>query len=157
MTYTHAAAAIAAAALAAAGTWQVQAWRYGEQISKIVSGYADARLRAEADAREDENRITTRYIKAQNAAIQRTRTLKDDADAARTELSGLRDDNAAALRLSKNSPAACAQYATAVSGIFDQCAGEATDLAQKAGGHANDARTLNDGWPTSGAAGAQND
>lgn len=29
MIYTHAAAAIVAAALAAAGTWQVQNWRYG--------------------------------------------------------------------------------------------------------------------------------
>ncbi len=154
MIYTHAAAALVAAAVAATGAWQVQAWRYDAQISKIVESYADARLQAEVDARAVENQITTRYQEAQNAATQRTYVLQENAATARVELSGLRDDNAAALRLSKNSPAACTQYAAAVSGIFDQCAAAATDLAQKAGGHSSDIRTLSETWPTAGPAGA---
>ena len=40
MVYTHLAAAIVGAAIAAAGAWQVQGWRYGEQIASINTEHA---------------------------------------------------------------------------------------------------------------------
>ena len=52
--YSHAAAAIGGAALAALATWNVQAWRYGEQIADIHTQHAAAALKRSEVARADE-------------------------------------------------------------------------------------------------------
>lgn len=148
MIYTHAAAAIIAAALAAAGAWQVQAWRYGEQIATIRADAAESTARAEKAAqlvRETRQQDVNNAVKN---ATRRAQVARADADNARAELDRLRDDlRASAVPASGDACTAADQRATTVSDVLAQCAAAYTSLARTADGHANDVRTLSDAWP----------
>lgn len=71
------------------------------------------------------------------------------AAAAQSELDGLRDDLAAGrLDLPSRSHQACLDRAATLDTVFGQCARDLEALARKAQGHANDAMTLDEAWPT---------
>ncbi len=148
MIYTHAAAAIIAAALAATGAWQVQNWRYGEQIASIRADAAESTARAEKAAqlvRETRQQDVTNAVKN---ATRRAQVARADADNARAELDRLRDDlRASAVPASGDACTAADQRAATLAELFGQCAGAYTSLARTADGHANDVRTLTDAWP----------
>lgn len=155
MISTHAAAALLAAAIAATGTWHVQGWRLGEQaqasktaLESLQREHAEALTRATASALD----ATLVWQKAKDDALdraqQRAKTQAAHAAAARRDADSLRNTLASAsLRLPSATPTACAEYATASSGLLDQCAAAYQELAAVADGHAGDVRTLTEAWP----------
>lgn len=148
MIYTHAAAAIAGAVLAGILSWNVQSWRYGEQIESIKKVQAEATLQASREARATESRRSLNVMEAQNAAAKRSQVARADADRARSELDRLRDTlNATSRGLPGEPASACVERTATVSQLLSACAAEAQELARAADGHANDARTLIEAWP----------
>ena len=147
--YTHAAAALVAGALAFGAGWQVQAWRYGEQIATIKQQQTDAALSSARNALK----LTEHYRENADAAIRKAEARaaqnKRDADRLRGELDGLRGDLAEVPdRIRHASREAVDQYATAATAVFEHCARRYSELAAAAAGHASDVQTLMDAWPT---------
>lgn len=147
---THIAAALVAGALAFGAGWQVQAWRYGEQIATIKQQHTDAALSSARNALK----LTEHYRENADAAVRKAEARaaqnKRDADRLRDELAGLRGDLAEVPdRIRSASREAVDQYAAAATVVFDHCARRYSDLAQAAAGHASDVQTLMDAWPAS--------
>ena len=146
--YTHAAAALVAGVLAFAGAWQVQGWRLGGQLAQLKAAQADALATATREARAAESKRFLTVKEAQDAATQRARSARLDADAARSELDRLRDaTRATAGGVPGDSPGACTQRADAAGELLAVCAASYQELARAADAHANDARTLSEAWP----------
>lgn len=148
MVYTHLAAAIVGAAIAAVGAWQVQGWRYGEQIANINTEHA---RQSEAAAKRA-LRMTEHYRENADAAVrkaeERLAQNKRDADRLRGELDGLRGDLASVPeRITSATREAVDQYAAAATVVFDQCSRRYSEVAQAASGHAADVKTLMEAWP----------
>jgi len=146
--YTHAAAALVAGALAFGAAWQVQSWRYGEQITTIKQQHTDAALSSARNALK----LTEHYRENADAAIRKAEARaaqnKRDADSLRAELDGLRGDLADVPdRIRNASREAVDQYATAATVVFGECAARYSELAISATGHASDVQTLMDAWP----------
>lgn len=71
------------------------------------------------------------------------------AAGSRSELDGLRYELAVArVALSTSTREACIARADALTAVFDHCAKTVEGLAGKADGHAADALTLDEAWPT---------
>ncbi|MFN9473763.1 hypothetical protein [Acidovorax sp.] len=153
---THTAAAVLGAALAATAAWQLQDWRLGGQIAALHATQATERARAQQATWAAERATAIRYQGALNEARTREAALQRDADRARAESDGLREQAAdAARRIASAAPAAVAEYATAVGELFADCSRSYQSLARKADGHAADARALSEAWPvTAGDPGA---
>lgn len=148
MVYTHLAAAIVGAAIAAVGAWQVQSWRYGEQIASTNAEHA---RQSEASAKRA-LRMTEHYRENADAALrkaeERLAQNKRDADRLRGELDGLRGDLASVPeRITSATREAVDQYATTATVVFDQCSRRYSEVAQAATGHASDVKTLMEAWP----------
>ena len=146
---THIAAAAVAGVLAFGAAWQVQAWRYGEQITTIKQQHTDAALSSARNALK----LTEHYRENADAAVRKAEARaaqnKRDADALRAELDGLRGDIANVPdRIRSASREAVDQYATAATVVFGECAARYSELAVSATGHASDVKTLMDAWPT---------
>jgi hypothetical protein len=146
--YTHAAAALVAGALAFGAGWQVQAWRYGEQIATIKQQHTDAALSSARNALK----LTEHYRENADAAVKKAEARaaqnKRDADRLRDELAGLRGDLAEVPdRIRNASREAVDQYAAAATVVFGECAARYSELAISATGHASDVQTLMDAWP----------
>ena len=145
---THIAAALVAGALAFGAGWQVQAWRYGEQIAAIKQQHTDASLSSARNALK----LTEHYRENADAAIRKAEARaaqnKRDADSLRAELDGLRGDLADVPdRIRNASREAVDQYAAAATVVFGECAARYSELAISATGHASDVQTLMDAWP----------
>ena len=146
--YTYAATAIVAGALAFGAGWQTQEWRYGKQIADIQAQHATALARANQKALDDTIKMQRTKDEAIKAAEQRAKTQAANAAVLRTERDGLRAQLAAtAVQLPSASCTSVRDYATTLTGLFDQCAGAYQDMAGQAQGHAADARTLSEAWP----------
>ena len=146
--YTYAATAIVAGALAFGAGWQTQEWRYGKQIAGIQAQHATALASANQKALDDTIRMQRTKDEAIKAAEQRAKTQAANAAAARTERDGLRAQLAAtAVQLPSASCASVRDYATTLTGLFDQCAGAYQDMAGKAQGHAATVRLMIESWP----------
>ena len=156
--YSHAAAAIGGAAIAALATWHIQAWRYEGQIASLhaqrAKDSADARqqaLEAAELSRRAQKAINDKYQGVLNEARQRETVLRSNADAARRNADSLRAQlSEAARRIADTPPAAVAEYAATVGGLFADCSQEYQGMATKASGHAADVRTHREAWPVMG-------
>lgn len=138
-----------AAALAMAGWQFVRA----ERIQSEFHAYrADAEAAGAAAARQalaDFIAMQERKDAAIKNAEARARTHAAAAAGARAERDSLRDELAAARAgLPTASCASVREHAAALNTVFDQCAGALEDLAGKAQGHAADALTLREAWPS---------
>ena len=145
---THIAAALVAGALAFGAAWQVQAWRYGEQIATVKQQHTDASLSSARNALK----LTEHYRGNADAALRKAEARaaqnKRDADSLRDELDGLRGDLATVPdRIRNATREAVDQYATTASVVFDQCSRRYSEMAGAAQGHAFDVQTLMDAWP----------
>ena len=146
---THLVAAMVAAALAFGAGWQVQAWRYGEQISDLKLEHAEAI----ASSAKSALKLTEHYRENADAAVRKAEARaaqnKRDADRLRTELDGLRGDLAEVPdRIRSATREAVDQYAATATVVFGECAARYSELAVSATGHASDVQTLMDAWPT---------
>jgi len=145
---THIAAAAIAGVLAFGAVWQVQAWRYGEQIADLKLEHAEA----VASSAKTALKLTEHYRENADAAIRKAEARaaqnKRAADALRAELDGLRGDIANVPdRIRNASREAVDQYAAAATAVFGECAARYSELAISATGHASDVQTLMDAWP----------
>jgi len=148
MIYTHIAAALIGAAVAAVSAWQVQNWRYGEQMAEIRHDQAVASKEAEKFARQAETQRRSDVDEAIRNSTVRAIAARRDADAARSELDRMRDTiNASRGGVPGESPGACAVRADAAGELLAQCGAAYQDLAAIADRHASDARTLIEAWP----------
>lgn len=142
------AAALVAGALAFGAAWQVQAWRYGEQIATIKRQHTDAALSSARNALK----LTEHYRENADAAVKKAEARaaqnKRAADALRAELDGLRGDIANVPdRIRSASREAVDQYAAAATVVFGECAARYSELAEKAQGHAATVQLLMESWP----------
>ena len=147
----------AALAVGAVLAWGAQGWRMGAQVQasqaaleSLKREHAEALTRATASALN----ATLKWQKVKDDAIdaaqQRAKTQAANAAAARRDADSLRSTLASAsLRLPDATPSACVEYATASSGLLDQCAAALADVAAKADGHVSDVRTCREAWPVS--------
>lgn len=148
MIPSHITVAAIAALIAALATWFFQANHYEAKLLELRLQHADAVIRAAAQERIKQQAINTKYQEAINAATARASVLRRNADAARTESERLRAQlEAATVQLSSASCPSIRQYATTLTGLFDQCAGAYQDMAGQAAGHAADARLMLESWP----------
>jgi hypothetical protein len=149
MIYTHAAAGIAGAVIAGVLAWNVQAWRYDAQISKINAHHASESAKAEANARAQEASFNQQLQDAQNAATKRETKLRTDADAARRTVDGLRGTlYQFRASLPNASPPALTARADTAAELLGTCIDEYRSVAEAADRHAGDAMMLIDAWPS---------
>lgn len=103
---------------------------------------------AEALNRAKEQAQSKKLIEAKNAATKRETILRGDADRARSELDGLRDElKTVCTNLPGDTADACTKRAATVNELFGQCAARYTGLAAKADRHASDSLMLQQAWP----------
>lgn len=146
--YTYAATAIVAGALAFGGGWKVQAWRYDAQIADIQAQHATALARANQKALDDTIKMQRTKDEAIAKAEQRAKTQAANAAVLRSERDGLRAQlSATTVQLPSASCTSVREYAAAINGLFDQCAGAYQDMAGQAQGHAADSRLMLEAWP----------
>ena len=146
--YTYAATAIVAGALAFGAGWQTQEWRYGKQIAGIRQKHATALASANQKALDDTIKMQRTKDDAIKAAEQRAKTQAANAAVLRTERDGLRAQLAATtVQLPSASCTSVRDYATTLTGLFDQCAGAFEGMAREASGHAADSRLMQEAWP----------
>ena len=144
MIYTH----LAAAVIAALATWFFQDNRYTAELAELRLEHANAVSEATSTLRVEQHAITTKYQGALNAATERETISRRHLDAAARESDGLREQlSGTARRIAAAPPAAVAEYATTVSGLFADCSRSYQELAGQADGHANDVRKHRDAWP----------
>lgn len=148
MIRTAAIAAVVAAVLAAAGTWQVQGWRYGLKIADLKAKHQGEVQAANQRALQAERMTNQRLTEARNAAAKREQDLRRDGDAVRGAFDRLRDQAAAARRdLPTATPDAARATAATATELLEICAREYQALARAADGHASDTLTLQESWP----------
>lgn len=148
MIYTHTAAAIASAIIAGVFTWQVQAWRYGHQITTLQSKHQGEIQTANDRALQAERMTNQRLTEARNAAAKREQDLRRDGDSLRNNFERLRDQAAATRRdLPTATPDAARATAATATELLEICAREYQALARAADGHASDTLTLQQSWP----------
>lgn len=156
MIYTHVAAFLAGLAMAATAAWHVQAWRYGAQIADTHRAHAQAAALASEETARNFRAITTKYEGALNAATKRETKLRADAAAALRTIDGLRGTlHEFRASLPNASTAALIARADTAAELLGACADEYRSVAESADRHADDARTLVEAWPVTGAADAR--
>lgn len=143
--------AIAAAMLAAAfaSGFAVQGWRKDAEIAAIEAANAAAVAAATAQAMEQTTEMQRKKDDALRLAAKRAQDNAAAAAAARAERDGLRNQiNTATSALPTATCTSARDYAATAAAVFEQCAAALEELATKADGHATDARTLTNSWPT---------
>lgn len=143
---------VAAVVLAlAALAWAANAFLDHEQQIGYDRAKAEYMVKLEAAqeaARAKETQLNQRIQEAQHAAAEREKTLRADADAARTAADGLRDTLGNIRRRLSAAPIdACRATADATLAVLGQCQDQYRAVAEAADGHASDAQTLSEAWP----------
>lgn len=151
--------ALAVAAVLAAcfgAGWAVNGWRMGAEIETIKRAQAESISQGVRDALKATVSIQRRKDEALAASMERSRALDAARVAADAERDGLRNElNAARADLSRTVHGAGTDNADAAGALLDilgegieRLSGEGARIAAKADGHASDAKTLTDSWPT---------
>jgi len=153
--YVYAAVLLATFAAGAGGTYQLQAWRYGDEIAQIKATAAQDREKTAQEKTAALQSALAETVRLQGvkdeaihqaelkalsnaAALQQSRAesvrLRDELASARSQLSGSTCDSVRA-------------YANAASVVLDQCSRAYQDLAGKADGHAAAVELMIAAWP----------
>jgi len=136
-------ASVLSAALAFGGAWQIQSWRFDAK----EKGRVEQQLSAEREAARNARKSVENVVDAQNRAKGREMQLRVDAAAARDATERLRVSTAAALSAARESADACNVRVDALGELFLAVEKAGGDMAEKAGRHASDTKTLMDAWP----------
>jgi hypothetical protein len=136
-------ATLISATLAFGGAWQIQSWRFGaKEADRAAQIIIDQQAAFKAFERNQ-----AAVIQAQSDSVRRAANLRADADRARAGLDGLRDASEQAMRAATISLDACIVRATTAHQLLSDSAEAYQKLAETADRHANDVRTLIEGWP----------
>lgn len=115
---------------------------------KAVAEYNVKLLAAKEAADKREQELTTQVQEAQANGLKREETIKALAAAVGKSSDSLRNTaNAIRLGLPNATVEAARTAADAFATVFSECQGRYGALAEKADGHANDVRTLEEAWP----------
>ena len=102
---------------------------------------------ASESARQLERDLQQKVKDAENEAKQREKAILADATAVRSERDRLRSEIATSRnRMSAASADALRKHASALSIVFEECAGQLEDMARSAAGHASDSLMYQTGW-----------
>lgn len=130
----------------------VQGWRMDSVISDIHMKHSQELATATQQILDQ----STELQRKKDAALQQAQTkAKQNASAAaaaQSELDWVRDynqRNSAAINSSTST--SVRDYAATTTAVFGECTVALEEMARKADGHALDARTLKEAWPTSSA------
>ncbi len=132
--------------------FMVQGWRMNSTISDINAQHSKALATATQQVLDQ----STELQRKKDAALQQAQVKAQQnaaaASAAQSELNGLRDYNAHnSAAISGSTCTSVREYAATATTVFGECTVALEDMARKAQGHALDARTLIESWPTSSA------
>lgn len=141
--YTYVAAILVAAACAATSAWQVQNWRFAAKEKERVEAQAETDRLAYRSRLQQQDRV----IVAQNQAAARAVAARAADRAAGDAIDRLRDESAKSLDAARVSHEACIANATTLRTVFSACTAEYREVGAAAQGHADDVKTLSDGWP----------
>jgi len=129
--------------------FMVNGWRLNAKISEIEAANSKAVAEATTKAMDESTRMQRKKDDALKQAQQAALANARSADAARVERDGLRDQlNTAASNLPGATCTSARDYGATATAILGECGAALEDLARKADGHALDARTLIQSWPT---------
>lgn len=131
------------AAIGFFGGWHLQTLRYtAKEAAHEKQKLVDVQQAAASDIRRLDN-----VIVAQNEAAALEQRLRVDAASSRSALVGMSDATARALRTAQTSHEACLNRAAALGDVLTELGRAGGELAEKAGRHTKDIRTLMDSWP----------
>ena len=141
------ASVVLVAALLFAWNWHIDHERnIGYQ--KAVAEYNVKLLAAKEAADQREQELSAQVQEAQANGLKREETIKALAAAVGKSSDSLRNTaNAIRLGLPNATVEAARTAADAFATVFSECQGRYGALAEKADGHANDVRTLEEAWP----------
>ena len=115
---------------------------------KAVAEYNVKLLEAKEAADKREQELSAQVQEAQANGLKREETIKALAAAVGKSSDSLRNTaNAIRLGLPLATVEAARTAADAFATVFSECQGRYGALAEKADGHANDVRTLEEAWP----------
>ena len=138
-----------AAALAFGAGWTTNGWRLNAELSHVKQTQAEQAAKELENVRATENGFRRNAETAAREAQKRGVALSAAAADSRAESERLRVQLAEArARIPGATRASLDQYTATLGIVFDQCEQAYQDLARAADGHASDARTLIDSWPT---------
>lgn len=141
------ASVVLVAALLFAWNWHIDHERnIGYQ--KAVAEYNVKLLAAKEAADKREQELSAQVQEAQANGLKREETIKALAAAVGKSSDSLRNTaNAIRLGLPNATVEAARTAADAFAAVFTDCQRRYADVAEKADGHANDVRTLEEAWP----------
>lgn len=115
---------------------------------KAVAEYNVKLIEAKEAADQRERELAAQIQEAQANGLKREETIRTLAAAVGKSSDSLRNTaNAIRLGLPHATVEAARTAADAFAAVFSECQGRYGSLAEKADGHANDVRTLEEAWP----------
>lgn len=137
-------------AIAAFGSgFMVNGWRLNAEIESIHAAHAAAIAQATAEAMDQTVQLQGKKDDALKEAQRTAKVNAAAADRARSELDWVRDYNRrTANEVAGASCTSVRDHATTAAAVFAECSAAFADMARKADGHALDAKTLIQSWPT---------
>ncbi len=138
-------AAILCGLLIAVELWERRLEQRGYE--RAQAEFSQQAILASESARQLERDLQQKVKDVENEAKQREKAILVDATAVRTERDRLRSEIANSRnRMSAASAAAVREYASTLSSVFEECAGQLEDLARSAAGHASDSLMYQRSW-----------
>lgn len=126
----------------------VQDWRYASKIADLKLEYSDATIKAISKALEDSNKLQKVKDEALVKAQKQSKiNAKAAASAASERDSLLKQLAQSSSTISQATCTSTRDYASTVTAVLGECIAGYTEMAEKAQGHALDARTLRQAWP----------
>jgi hypothetical protein len=127
--------------------WTANGWRLNGKIDEMVLEHTQALQVATQKALDETTRMQKEKDNAISKAQTQARANAVAADAARVERDGLRNDLVASRSSFTNAThTSLTAYTETLSVVFEHCAREYSELAQKADAHALDTDTLFSAW-----------
>lgn len=137
-------------AIAFAAGFVVQGWRMDSVISDIHMQHSKALATATQQVLDQSTELQRKKDAALQQAQVKAQQNATAASAAQSELNWVRDYNTRnSASISGSTCSSVRDYATTATAVFTECSVALETMARKADGHALDARTLIQSWPTS--------
>ncbi|WP_284335450.1 DUF2514 family protein [Comamonas sp. NoAH] len=128
--------------------WTANGWRFGQDLAEQKAAHIQELASRDLAAFLVGQTINTNYQEALNDAIQEQARLAGAASAAQRNAGRLRDQlREADVRISAASSTAVRDYAATANNLLGSCSQRYTELAERADGHALDARICRRAWP----------
>jgi hypothetical protein len=138
-------AALVCGLLIAVELWERRLEQRG--YDRAQAEFTQQTILASESARRRERELQQQVKDAENEAKQREKAILADASAVRTERDRLLSEIVTSRnRISTASVDAVRKYTSALSSVFEECAGQLEDLARSAAGHASDSLMYQKIW-----------